>query len=477
MQLSTKVAYNTLIQIISKIIATALGLVAVAMMTRYLGKEGFGQYTAIITFLSFFGIMADLGLTLVTVQMISKPNINQDKILGNLFSLRLISALVFLGFAPLVVLFFPYNPIIKIGVAIATGSFLFVALNQILVGLFQKNLRMDKVSIAEVANRIILVVGIYIVYKIDKGLIGLVVVTVLSSAVSFILHYIFSRSFARLKLCFNLDIYKEILKKSWPLALTIFFNLLYLKTDTLLLTIIKRPSEIGIIAEVGLYGAAYKVIDILITFPFMFAGIILPILTLRWSNKDNEGFKKILQKSFDILMIMAVPLVVGTQFLAKKIMVLVAGQEFAASGAILQILILAAFFIFFGNMFSHAIIAINKQKKLIWLYVFVAITSVAGYFIFIPRFSYFGAAWMTIYSELLVAFGSTIIAWKLIGFFPNFKVFTKSLLASIIMGVTLYFLKINNLVINLSVAILVYGFFLYLFRGLTKKDVLILFNK
>lgn len=477
MQLSTKVAYNTLIQITSKIIATALGLVAVAMMTRYLGKEGFGEYTAIITFLSFFGIVADLGLTLVTVQMISKPNIDQDKILGNLFSLRLISALVFLGLAPLVVLFFPYDPIIKIGVAIATGSFLFVALNQILVGLFQKNLRMDKVSIAEIANRVVLVIGIYVVYKINKGLIGLVVVTVLASAVSFFLHYIFSRSFARLQLYFNTEIYKEILKKSWPLALTIFFNLLYLKTDTLLLTLIKRPSEIGIIAEVGLYGAAYKVIDILITFPFMFAGIILPILTLRWNKNDKEGFKNALQKSFDILMVMAIPLVIGTQFVAKGVMTLVAGQEFSASGPILQILILAAFFIFFGNMFSHAVIAINKQKKLIWLYVFTAITSVIGYFVFIPSFSYFGAAWMTIYSEALVAFGSIIIAWKLIGFFPSFKVFTKSLLASLIMGIILYFLNTNSLIINLTVAILSYGFFLYIFQGLTKKDILILFNK
>lgn len=477
MQLSTKVAYNTLIQIISKVVATVLGLLAVAIMTRYLGKEGFGQYTAIITFLSFFGIVADLGLTLVTVQMISRPNIDQDKILGNLFSLRLISALVFLGLAPLIVLFFPYDPIIKLGVAIATGSFLFVALNQILVGLFQKNLRMDKVSIAEVASRLALVVGIYIVYKVDKGLIGLVVVTVLSGAISFLLHYIFSRSFSRLRLCFNLDIWKQILVKSWPLALTIFFNLLYLKTDTLLLTIIKRPSEIGMIAEVGLYGAAYKVIDILITFPFMFAGIILPILTLRWNENNKEGFKKILQKSFDILIIMAIPLAIGTQFVAREVMVLVAGHEFAASGAILQILILAACFIFFGNMFSHAIIAINKQKKLIGLYLFTAVTSIIGYIIFIPRFSYFGAAWVTIYSEFLIAFVSIILAWKFIHFFPNFKVVFKSLLASIIMAGFLYFLNLNNIILNLGMAIIVYIVSLYLLRGLTKKDVMTLFNK
>ena len=89
MRLSTRLAYNTIIQVISKVIATALGLVAIAIMTRYLGREGFGQYTTIVTFLSFFGIIADLGLTLVTVQMISQPKVDENKILSNLFSLSL----------------------------------------------------------------------------------------------------------------------------------------------------------------------------------------------------------------------------------------------------------------------------------------------------------------------------------------------------------------------------------------------------
>ena len=107
MRLSTKIAYNTIIQIISKVLSIILGLISIAIITRHLGQNGFGQYTTIITFLSFFGIIADLGLTLVTIQIISKPKINQDKALGNLLGLRLISALIFLGLAPIIVLLFP----------------------------------------------------------------------------------------------------------------------------------------------------------------------------------------------------------------------------------------------------------------------------------------------------------------------------------------------------------------------------------
>lgn len=480
MKLATKIAYNTIIQIISKVIATALGLIAIGIITRYLGPKGFGEYTTITTFLSFFAIIADLGLTLVTVQLISQPNADEEKILGNLLGLRLVSALIFIGAAPILVLLFPYSSAIKIGVLIASLSFFFVALNQILVGLFQKNLRMDKVSIAEIISRIILVVGTYIAIKIDSGITGIIIATVFASFVSFLIHYLFSRSFVRIKIYFDFPYWKEIVYKTWPLAVTIIFNLIYLKTDTLLLSIIKRKSDIGIIAEVGLYGAAYKVIDVLVTFPFMFAGIILPILTATWAQKDTEGFKKILQRAFDVMVILAVPLVVGTQLLAKDVITLVAGNNFADAGPVLRLLILASGFIFLGNMFTHAVIAIDKQKEIIKAYVFVAISSVIGYLIFIPTFSYFGAAYITIYSEFAISLASFLLVYKFTKFIPDFSVLIKSLFSALLMYLSIYYTYYhinNNLFLILSLAIFVYFVCLIIFRGLKKQDLLALINK
>jgi len=480
MKLATKIAYNTIIQIISKIIATILGLVSIGIITRYLGIIGFGEYTTIITFLSFFAIMADLGLTLVTVQLISQPGADQDKILGNLLALRLVSAFVFIAPAPIFVLFFPYSYVIKLGVALAALSFFFIALNQVLVGIFQKNLRMDKVSIAEIVSRVVLVLGIIIAVKIDSGIIGIIIATVISSFSSFALHYIFSQSFVKIKLYFDFSYWNQIFKKSWPLAVTIIFNLIYLKTDTLLLSIIPRPSSIGIIAEVGLYGAAYKVIDVLVTFPFIFAGIILPILTTTWAEKNYTSFKKILQKAFDIMVIIAVPLVIGTQLVAKNVITLVAGNDFAGAGPILQLLILASGFIFLGNMFAHAIIAIDKQKNIISAYVFVAITSVIGYLIFIPKYSYFGAAYVTIYSEAAIALASYLLVYNSTKFIPSLTVFFKSLVAALLMYNIIYFACLyltNNLIIILSFAIVSYFIFLIILKGLKKEDLLVLINK
>ncbi len=473
MELSAKIAYNTAVQITSKIIAALLGLAAVAYITRYLGREGFGQYTTIITFLSFFAIMADLGLTLVTVQLISRPGADEDRILGNLLGLRLVSAVIFIGLAPLSVIFLPYDPLIKTGVAVTALAFFFIAMNQVLVGLFQKNLRMDKVSIAEVVSRAVLLLGVIAAVRLERGLLGVMAAMVLANAVSFFLHYLFSLNFARIRLRFDLETWRQIITKSWPLAVTIVFNLIYLKADTLLLSLVKRPSQIGIIAEVGIYGAAYKVIDVLITFPFMFSGLILPVLTARWAGGKPRDFKNTLQAAFNVMVIMAIPLAVGAQFTAEKIMVLVAGDEFTASGPVLRILILAALFIFLGNIFAHAIIAVDKQRRIIGAYIFTAVTAVIGYLLFIPRFSYFGAAWVTVYSEAAIAAASLFLVWKYTKFLPSPRLPAKALAAAAVMALSLYALNYwtVNLFISLLTAAAVYFISLYLLGGLSRKNI------
>lgn len=472
MRLATKVAHNTIIQIIGKGIATFLGLITIAIMTRQLGQVGFGQYTIIITFLSFFGVIIDLGLTLVTVQMISDPTIDQNKALNNLFSLRLISAIIFLGLAPLIIIFFPYDPIIKIGVAITTLSFFFNALNQIFVGVFQKYLQMIIVSVAEVVSRLALLIGVILAVYFHYGLIGIMIATVISSAISFIIHYSSSRRYIKIKFAIDLDVWSLIFQKSWPLAVTITFNLIYLRADTLILSLFKGQ------AEVGIYGAAYKVIDILTTLPFMFAGIILPVLTASWIDKNIEHFKNIMQKSFAFFAITTIPLFLGTQLVAQQTMVLIAGADFASAGNILKILILAIVAIFFNCLFAHGIIAINQQKKLIGVYIFTAITSLAGYLIFIPKYSYFGAAWITVYSELIIALASCYLFIKFTQFKPNLAILLKSLAASLVM-LAVIFLILNklNLILTLAIAMIVYFIALYFLRGITKQDVLDIFNK
>lgn len=466
MSLTRKIAHNTIIQIVGKVISTVIGLVAIGMISRYLGQEGMGNYTTILAFLQFFGILVDMGLYIILVKRISESEADTEKLVNNIFTLRLLSAIVFLGLAPLVVLFFPYPPMVKWGVALTSFSFLFITLNQVLAGLFQKKLRMDKVAIAEVLGRMVLLGATFLAIFWEKSLLFIMLAVVLGSFTNFLAIFYFSSKYVRLRLQFDFAIWKEVVKSSWPIALSIVFNLVYFKADTIILSLFKSQSEVGI------YGAPYKVLEVLVTFPAMFAGLMMPLLTKSFKERNLERFKKILRKAFDALAMIVLPMIIGTYFVAERVMLLIFGEQFLVSGAVLQVLIIATGIIFVGNLFGNTVVAVNRQRQIIWAYAVIAIISLIGYLIFIPRFSYLGAAWMTVVSELLITLASAYVVWKASKVSPSFRLFFKALTASVGMGAVLFLLSGQSLIVMIIAGILVYFLLLYLLRGFSKELIL-----
>ncbi len=464
MSLARKVAQNTIIQFTGKIIGTVLALITVGLMMRYLGKQGFGEYTTIIGFLGTISIFADLGLYLVVTREISKEETNQTKFVNNALSIRLVSAIIVLTAAPFLALLFPYSVVIIWGIAIATLSFLFTSLNQVLIGIFQKHFRMDKVAIGEVSGRIVWLLGVIIVARLDLGLLVMIGAIVLSNFVNFLLVAIFANKYIKLRLEFDWDYWKKILKIAAPLALSVIFTLVHFKVDTVLLSVLK-PAE-----EVGIYGAAYKVLEGLITFAAIFAGLLLPILS-RYAFTHREKFIRAYRKGFDVLVVFLIPLIIGTLFFADPIMNLFGGGEFNSSAQVLKILIFAVGAIFLAHLFGNTVVAINQQKKMMWIYFSAAVIAIVLNLLLIPKYSYYGAAATTVLTETIVCLGTALTVYFSAKVAPEFKVFFKSLAASAVMVGVIMLMPQFYFMINIAIAALSYFIVLYLLKGFSKEAV------
>jgi len=465
MSLTKKIAYNTLIQYFGKVVTTILGIFVIALMTRYLGRDGFGQYITVIAFLAFFGIIVDFGLSLTATRTVGKPGLNASKYLSNMMTLRILSSFIFLGLAPLVVWLFRYAIEVIWGVLIVTWSFFFISINNILASVFQKELKMFIYSLAEVAGRIILLSGIALAMYFKLSIYFIFLMITLGSFTHMFISYLAATKYVKFKFAFDKDVWKAILKKSWPIAVSISCNLLYLKMDTIILSLV-RPE-----ADVGVYGAAYRVVDILTMLPSLFMGLVLPLFTAYWISKNKEKLKSLMQMAFDAMVVIAIPIVLGTLILGRKIMTLIAGSEFVISGDILKILIFAVGAIFMGVLFGYLVVGINKQKKMIWGYLSVAVVSLIGYIIFIPIYGYWAAAILTVISEALIAIITCIVVTRTIKYFPSLKVFAKALLAGGLMAGILYFLRDLNVILLLLIAMAVYFALLILFRAIKKETI------
>ncbi len=464
MAIARKIAYNVVFNVITKILSTILALVGIGFITRYLGKEGFGDYSTVLAFFAFFGSAADLGLYSITAREISRPNADERKIVSNALALRLTSSLLVFIITPIFVYFLPYSHDVKIGIIIAAASFVFSTTYMVLNGVFQKNLAMDKVASAEVLGKILQIIIIILAVKLNLGFIAIIFSVLASMILNFLVIIILARKYVSLSLQFDFAYWKKFLRESAPLGFSALIVFIYFKIDTILLSILKTSTD------VGLYNAAYKVLENITFFPAMIIGLIFPLLS-RHIFTDKKEFSRIANETLKVFIILIVPLVVGTLFLADGVIHLIGGDAFAQSANILRILIFALVFIFFGNLFNNILIASNHQRKLIIPLVLCAVFNITSNLLFIPLYSYNAAAITSVFTEFFVASAGFFLVLKYANFAPRIDNFKRILFSGFMMGLFLYLFKTEGFFFLALGSSGVYILFLWLTKTITAKDI------
>jgi len=348
---------------------------------------------------------------------------------------------------------------------VAAIGFIFSSLTSTLISFFQKNLIMKKVVVAEVVAKIISLVAVFYAVYSGLGLVGIIGAIILDAFFNFIILFLFATKVITLKPAFDFAIWKKILLKTWPIALTIALNLIYFKGDILIMSLIASQ------AEVGLYGAPYKILEVLINGVYLFLGLMLPVFAATVAIKNFEQLKITIQKTFDFVIIITIPMIIGGFFLGQKLMILFAGSEFAISGEILKILLLATGAIFLAGLFGYVVVALNKQKAMIKFYALNAVLSIGGYYYFISKYSYWGAAWMTVATEAFILLTAFYVMQKEIKFKLSLNIASKALVASLIMALPLHFFAAQRFEILLIVGIIVYFIALYLLKGIDRATL------
>jgi len=472
MTVTHSIAKNVAMQYVSRIIGTAFGLVTLSILTRYLGAEGYGQFTVATSYLQFIGTLVDFGLTITAIQMLSEPDADQSKILGNLIALRLVTAAIVFSAAIAVAFALPWGSATHLAIAIGSFSFIFLSIHQIFVGLFQKSLRMEFPAISEVVGRAVLMAAVILVAIFHGNLIEVMIGMSTANLAMVGLSLAFAKKIRPYSMRLDRDVIRQIFRRSWPIAISIMFNLIYLRGDVIVMKIVGRPE-----AEIGWYGAAYKPLDVITVIPIIFMGLVLPLFVHAWSTMDHAKVRRIIQRAIDAVGILAWPTLSGGIVLATPLMLFISGPQFAPSGPLLALLVIAAFMVFYGSLFGHLIVGIGRQRVMTWIYAFDAAISLALYFIFIPRYGATAAALVTIFSEAIIAVAATTIVLATVKMRPSLKVTGKALLAAAIMGIVVSFTPQIHVLLKILIGIIVYAILLIALRAVTKDEIKKLMNR
>jgi len=395
--LTRLLAWNTLVQIGGRLVGLLVSIAFTALLTRHLGLATYGQLVAASTYVALFVILGDAGLYLVTVRRAAQDTERRAAILGTSFVLRALLPIAPLGIACALVRLIPGTRFAN-WEGVLFGAVVLLAVNayltlfgQFYVAIFRLHLRMDLAVAGEFLSRLVLLGATLAVVAWDGGLLAAVGAMTLGTLTQFIYGWIVTRRFEHFTPRLDRPLARAMLIESVPLAAVTLLGLVHFKVDTLLLSIL-QPAH-----DVGVYGVAYKVHEVIISFPGLFVGLLFPVFS-RLAQQDPARLRIVFQRTFDVLALASVGVALFVYVAAPRL-ALVLGAEMASRP--MRILAMALPPIFLSLGFTHLLLAESRQRWLVPLYAFLVLVNVAANVVLIRRFSYLGAAAVTVGTETL----------------------------------------------------------------------------
>lgn len=432
MKLSQKVAFNTVVQIATKVITVFFGFFTMVILTRYLGREMYGNYMYILTLVVLFGAFADWGTATIGVREASKEKEKQDKVLVNIFLLRLflsLGASVLMIMAAFLMPLKIANPLnelmLRQGIIIGSLILILSAIKASFGIVFQTRLEMQKYAIGDIIASILIFLISFLLVRFNFGLIPLIGAVLIAylGAIS-VLSFLVSKTI-KFRLNWDKVFIKKFVKESLPMGAILLMFTVDNKIDTVMLGSLKGSGAVGI------YSVSYRIYDVLILGAAYFMNSLLPVLSQYADLKKwRKKLRVIYQKSFDILLIMggfAIILVLTLSPLIIKLITQNRFQEFFDSVLVLRILSLAIFLSYFNHLTGYTIVALGRQRLYFSAAISALLFNVLVNLLVIPRFSYYGAAMVTILTEALVLFITLFFIFRLLKIVPSLFHFPKTL--------------------------------------------------
>lgn len=386
------VAKNTVFQVLARGATAFVGFLVTIIVAKTFGVAGYGDFIKVTSFVAMFYLVVDFGLNAFFLQE-EKANFK------NLFYLRiLLSACVFIAIN-IISYFLPFNGAlntgfsnsVKIGILFFSLTVFFQGAIYSASAIFQKNLNYYPYMLGVVIGSAVNLAAVFLFAFLNFSIFYIFLAFLISNFVSAFLLVFFTKE-KIFPVLLDKIFSKKLLTRSIPLSLMLVFNLIYFRVDIFLLALLKGTTDVGV------YGLSYKFFDFLIALPLFMSNAIYPILIKQKQNK--ELFFKSVGRYFLLFLAISVIVIIPFWFVSPLFKLISAG--FYDSIVPFRILLLSLPFFFTTSFLQWVLITLQKQKYLMYVYVFSAFVNIVLNILFIPRFSYIASSTITVFSEALV---------------------------------------------------------------------------
>lgn len=454
------IKHNALVNGILSIANIIFPLITFPYISRVLLVEANGRLNFASAALNYFSLFATLGLTTYGVKACARVREDRAKLSKTVHELLLINVVTTLiamsalglaiAFVPrfnkewMLLLIYSWNMILNV----VGMNWMYSAIEQY-----------DYITKRSIFFKFLGVVLMFLFVHSPKDCYIYAMITVFANVGGNILNIIYSRKYIDFKWFGKYDC-KQHLKPTLAMFATYLAVNVYSSLDSVMLGFIKNDYEVGI------YSAAVKIRTVLTTLITSLGTVLLPRMSYYISQEKWDEFKRVLKKSYNTIIMLAIPMMVYFVLAAKPSVLFLSGNPYLDAVKPMQILMPIMVISSLSNITGMQIlIPTGGEWKFAFSVTCGAITDLILNFILIPQYGASGAAYATLIAELVQFVVQIFFTRKYSKGAISLKATLQVLLATI--GGTVGFVIINKMIdANVFVTLLLTAFVYFGIYGL-----------
>nr|WP_268248169.1 flippase [Paludibacterium paludis] len=362
-------------------------------LARLLGPESFGMLNYSTALTAIFFALASFGLENPTILRLVRGG-NPASVLGTAMAIRLVTSSVCLiaGCGIVWLLEGAFNTVFWLNVAqlacmsfyvLSSAEFWFKSRTEPLI---PAAMRSSAVAVSSLGKIGMAVASVPLVWF---GIPVLLEAAIMSLGVYWAYRWKAPRD--ERALTFDRGQVPGMLKDAYPFVIAAFSVLIYMKIDAVMLGKMAGHHENGI------YGVSQKLTEILYIVPVVLTDTIYPTLIGKRTQGKKE-FARLFQLFVDGAVVISLVAIVCSILLARPAIMLVFGEEYAASVDIFHINAWACLLVTLSYVRARWLAIEGLQKYESWATAIGAVTNILLNLVMIPRWGAIGAAWASLLS-------------------------------------------------------------------------------
>lgn len=456
---------NTIALSLPNAVSPFLSFILVLAISRYLGTEGLGQYSLLLSFSMIFTTIASLGLGTLVVREVSRDPDNVHAFFLNSLAFGFVSALVVFVLMNLVIHVMRYDTEIVLGAFFCSVTLIPATTIRYMESVFRGLERSEYVAAGFVFENVIRVVICVPLILMGWGIVTIfAVIAGIRILQFFFLYFFYVRLNGRPTWTFRPEMWRLLTREAPTFAGIAVFSTLHLNMSEVLL------SKLLSIEAVGIFSAAGRIITICETIPLGFAMAALPFLTKR----SEAGFKKLHASTVACLRYLFLgicPLIVGTFVVGDQIITLIYGSKFVSAGPVLRWLAFSMLPYTMALILAQLLIATNNQRSDLVINIAAVVLSFGLNMALIPHLAELGA---------VLAISLTLVVLNHLQYFVIKKclfpisipsILKRPVAAALVMGVCTYIMLDWNLFLNVGISGCIYFVCAYVFGAFSRDDI------